>query len=52
MKVKVDTDVMHQSGIKVIALIWFAKQWSYFQFNSKTTLQLHKTRHVDLKYGL
>ena len=52
MKVKVETDVMYQSGIKLIALKWFVKQWSYFQFNSKTTVQLHTARHVDLKYGL
>ena len=39
-KLKVGTGVMHQSGTKDIALKWFAKQWSFFEFNSKTTVQL------------
>ena len=49
---KVRIDVIHQSGTKVIALKLFAKQWSFFERNSKIILQLQAATHADLKYGL
>ena len=35
MKVKVETDVMYQSGIKVIALKWFVNNGATFNLIAK-----------------